>query len=701
VVGATLPPRVKTARMPGEGWLFAVDWRDLYYRGLVTGSGSEAPLRPGAQVGPYEVLGHLATGGMGEVYLAKRRGIGGFERTVVLKIMLQHLTHDERFSAMFIDEARISSQLSHPNIVQVFDLGRAEGGALYLAMEHLHGQSTATCLKQSAQSRTYLPETTVARIVCDAVSGLAYAHGAVGPDGQPLGFVHRDVSPENLFVTYAGPTKVLDFGVAKVRDRISKTQAGEFKGKVGYMAPEIIRGEPVDARADLFSVGVVLFEMLTTRRLFHAAVPATALHRVLQAPIPEVRRVRPEVDPELDRLVQELLVRDPAARIQSAEEVADRLERWLAPREGTQKHVGQWMRSNFADALMVSNRIVQAAEGTGSVNPADLAEARRLGGEGLADTLVLELSTEEREGQEAAAMARVVASEADSDTGWIERSSIGRGALGVFLSVAVAAGLAFLGWRYLEAQRAAFAAGTTVAPRLVIEAPLAEGDGSSYFQVKQAEGEGPAPVLWASASLPEGQGPIRDAIAAQRDKIVGLELPEIPAPLEVGVFAGRVYGTYRLAEGRPLSEVLAKEVIPPERGRHLLTELGEILAEAHEVGLLHGALDPGVIWIERGDGVRLLAFQGGMAAPTPPSRYRAPEQKPLEPGSPTADQYALGVLAAELLKLSDQEAAVRVAPIVARAQAVEPIDRYRSYREFWEQLSDVLGKRPLKKRRKG
>lgn len=666
----------------------------------MTGSGSEAPLRAGAQVGPYEVLGHLATGGMGEVYLAKRRGIGGFERTVVLKIMLQHLTHDERFSAMFIDEARISSQLSHPNIVQVFDLGRAEGGALYLAMEHLHGQSTATCLKQSAQSRTYLPETTVARIVCDAVSGLAYAHAAIGPDGRPLGFVHRDVSPENLFVTYAGPTKVLDFGVAKVRDRISKTQAGEFKGKVGYMAPEIIRGEPVDARADLFSVGVVLFEMLTTRRLFHAAVPATALHRVLQAPIPEVRRVRPEVDPELDRLVQELLVRDPAARIQSAEEVADRLERWLAPREGTQKHVGQWMRATFADALMVSNRIVQAAEGTGSVNPDDLAEARRLGGEGLADTLVLELSTEEREGQDAAAMARVAVSDADSDTGWIERSSISRGAIGVFLSLAVAAGIGFFGWRYLEAQRAAFAAGTTIAPQVVIEALLAEGEGSSYFQVKN-EGEGVAPLLWASAPFAEGQGLIKDAISAQRDKIVGLELPEIPAPRAVGVFAGRVYASYDLAEGRPLSEVLAKEVIPPERGRHLLTELGEILAEAHEVGLLHGALDPGVIWIERGDGVRVLAFQGGLAAPTPPSRYRAPEQKPLEPGSPTADQYALGVLAAELLKLSDQEAAVRVAPIVARAQAVEPIDRYRTYREFWEQLSYGLGKRPPKKRRKG
>lgn len=666
----------------------------------MTGSGSEAPLRAGAQVGPYEVLGHLATGGMGEVYLAKRRGIGGFERTVVLKIMLQHLTHDERFSAMFIDEARISSQLSHPNIVQVFDLGRAEGGALYLAMEHLHGQSTATCLKQSAQSRTYLPETIVARIVCDAVSGLAYAHAAVGPDGRPLGFVHRDVSPENLFVTYAGPTKVLDFGVAKVRDRISKTQAGEFKGKVGYMAPEIIRGEPVDARADLFSVGVVLFEMLTTRRLFHAAVPATALHRVLQAPIPEVRRVRPEVDPELDRLVQELLVRDPAARIQSAEEVADRLERWLAPREGTQKHVGQWMRASFADALMVSNRIVQAAEGTGSVNPEDLAEARRLGGEGLADTLVLELSTEEREGRDAAAMARVVASDADADTGWIERSSIGRGALGVILSLAVAAGIGFWGWRYLEGQRAAFAVGTKVTPGVVIEAPLAEGDGSSYFQVR-AEGEGVAPLLWASAPFTEAQGPIRDAIWSQRDKIVGLELPEIPAPLEAGVFAGRVYASYRLAEGRPLSEVLAKEVIPPERGRHLLTELGAILAEAHEVGLLHGNLDPGVIWIERGDGVRVLAFQGGVASPTPASRYRAPEQKPLEPGGPLADQYALGVLAAELLKLSDQEAAVRVAPIVARAQAVEPIDRYRSYREFWEQLSDVLGKRPPKKRRKG
>lgn len=664
----------------------------------MTAAQGEAPLKAGARVGPYEVLGHLATGGMGEVYLAKRRGIGGFERMVVLKVMLQHLAHDERFSAMFIDEARISSQLNHPNIVQVFDLGRTDTGALFLAMEHLHGQSTATCLKHSAQSRTYLPETIVARIVCDAASGLAYAHAATGPDGAPLGFVHRDVSPENIFVTYAGPTKVLDFGVAKVRDRISKTQAGEFKGKVGYMAPEIIRGEPADARADLFSLGVVLFEMLTTRRLFHAAVPATALHRVLQAPIPEVRRIRPEIDPELDRLVEQLLVRDPAARIQSAEEVADRLERWLATREGTQKHAGQWLRGAFADALQVSNRIVQAAEGTGSVDPNDLAEARRLGGEALADTLVLELSPEEREGKPEAAMGAVI--EADADAAWIGRSSIGRGAIGVVLGLGLLLALGGLAFRTLEARRAAFAAGTPVRSGLVVEAPLAEGEGNLYFTVND-EAAGRAVVLMASPALGEDLEAARAAVAEQVPKIEALGLPEIPTPLEVGTFAGRCYATYPLSEGRPLSEVLAKEVIPPERGRHLLTELGEIVAEAHEVGLLHGALDPGAIWIGRGDEVRVLGFRGGMGGPGPAGRYRAPEQKAGERSGPLVDQYAVGAIAAELLKLADQDAAVRVAPIVAKAQAVEPIDRYRSYREFWDHLGDALGKRPPKKRRRG
>ncbi len=652
------------------------------------------PLAPGSQVGPYEVIGHLATGGMGEVYLGRKRSIGGFERTVVLKVMLSHLTRDKRFAQMFIDEARIASSLSHPNIVQVYDLDRSEIGALYLAMEHLQGQSVVACLKKSAQAQSMLPVAVVARIVCDAATGLGYAHSAMDRQGEPLELVHRDISPENLFVTYAGPTKVLDFGVAKVRDRLAKTQQGEFKGKVGYMAPEIIRAEHVDHRSDLFSLGVVLFELLTCRRLFHASNPATALHRVLTAKVPPVSSVRPQVDPVLSKICMGMLERDPRFRIKSADEVADRLERWLAGQEGTSKHVGAWLREVFHDAHEMSAQIAQAVEHTGRVDPKVLERARALGGEELEDTLIRGLSVEETAPSQPAS-TRAFNEPAQTftggeglgdaiDTGWIVRARAARWLLGLLLIAVLGGGFALGGSKVKER----LLKGPAIGPyRMVTQ--LEQTPLGTLQEVTKDEKQ--ALLLFASSSDLR-QEELYGWVQVAATHVDSLDDPQIGTMVKVGKHEGGVYTAFEWSEGRSLAEVLERELIPRAKGRKLVLDLLAAFVKASEHGLVHGRLEPNLVWMRRDGEPRILGFQMGYLAPgqADSSKYLAPEAKIGERQSAAGDQYALGVLINEVLRAADQEAAIRVAPMIAKATAVNPLARYRTMAEFRQDVARGL-----------
>lgn len=659
-----------------------------------------APLGPGAMVGSYEVIGHIATGGMGEVYLAKKRGIGGFERSVVLKVMLQHLAHDERFARMFVDEARIVSQLSHPNIVQVFDLDRAESGALYLAMEHLVGQSVAACLKVSAKAKETVPVEVAARIACDAATGLAYAHTAVDQQGEPLGLVHRDISPENLFVTFAGQTKVLDFGVAKVRNRLVKTQHGEFKGKLGYMAPEIIRGERVDERSDLFSLGVVLFELLTTRRLFHAPNPATSLHRVLTLDVPSVQELRPEVDEELARIVTKLVAKDRDRRMLSAEEAAERLERWLKPRQGTGKDVGAWMREAFRDAHRLTSRIAEGLDKTGQVDPADLARARALGGEDLDDTLVRDLTTGERVRRSAKREAARALAELDHqgtvpgeelDTTWVARAHYGRWLFGGLLLFGLLGGGGFLLQRVIQEGRTPLPVVGLSVGGYVVEETLVESSEGAIYRVR-GPGGGPPLLMRVSRRL-STPGPFEAGLSKAQKKLAAG--PKAGRIRDVGSDGGRVFFVIDWREGRTLETLLEREVVTPKRARRIVSRLAEAIAAAEQRGLIHGAIRPSDVWVtRRGTRITLLGFRMGHPVPEapPPARYLAPELTQNEASRPDAssDQYAVAVIAQEILRASDQRTAVRAAPVIAKATAVSRMDRYRSNALFSRALSRAL-----------
>jgi hypothetical protein len=269
-----------------------------------------APL--GQPFGRYELLTLLAYGGMAEVYLARMTGVGGFTRLLVIKRILPHLTGDPDFVEMFLNEGRIAARLAHPNVCHVYELGEVSG-ALFLAMEYLEGLAWSDLSPLVPRDGGF--ELRLAAAVLGQVcEGLRYAHELRDVDGTPTPVVHRDVSPQNLLITTDGVAKLLDFGVSKVLTESSRTRTGMLKGKLPYMAPEQIRGEPVDPRADVFSMGTVLWEALTGDRLFRRDSDYQIWHAVTEEPIPTVTSRRPGLPRQIDAVVGRALERDLARR---------------------------------------------------------------------------------------------------------------------------------------------------------------------------------------------------------------------------------------------------------------------------------------------------------------------------------------------------------------------------------------------------
>ncbi|HYH99563.1 protein kinase domain-containing protein [Hyalangium sp.] len=285
------------------------------------------PVTTPRRFGNYVLIRKLAEGGMAEIYLAKQLGAEGFERDVVLKCMLDHLTQYREFVSMFLDEARLAARLHHPNIVQITDLGVADN-RYYICMEYLAGDDLDAVIAAAHYQREGVPIPIAARIILSTLEGLEFAHG-YQEQGQPLGLVHRDISPSNIFVTYQGTVKVLDFGIAKASSRMTQTQPGLLKGKWGYMSPEQARGEPTDARSDLFSLGVTFHELLTARRVFERDNEIGVLLALMAQPIPPPSHTRPEVPPALDRIVMKALERRAEDRYASAAEMRADLEEFL------------------------------------------------------------------------------------------------------------------------------------------------------------------------------------------------------------------------------------------------------------------------------------------------------------------------------------------------------------------------------------
>src|SRR5678815_2754644 len=266
------------------------------------------------RLGKYQLLRKLATGGMAEVFLAKTDGPMGFEKMLVIKRILPHLAEDPQFVEMFLGVAKLAARLNHPNLVQLFDFGEAEG-SYFIAMEYIDGPTLRLLLSRARDLRAPISLGVAARMVSSAAEGLAYAHDFRDHvTDVPLHLVHRDVSPDNILVSRSGAVKLVDFGIAKARGQSHHTRAGTVKGKVAYMAPEQLRGEPLDRRVDLYSLGVVLYELCTGRMPFEANSEASMVRAVLyDAAIPAVKRV-PTLPRTIQGILEGLLAKDRNAR---------------------------------------------------------------------------------------------------------------------------------------------------------------------------------------------------------------------------------------------------------------------------------------------------------------------------------------------------------------------------------------------------
>lgn len=284
------------------------------------------------QLGRYQVLKELATGGIADVLLARASGLEGFTRHVVIKRIRRELASEQRFVAAFLDEARIAASLHHHNIVQVYDIGE-QHGAYFFAMEYVHSEDVRTLLGRVRERNEVVPLDQVVAIITATAAGLHHAHEAVGPQGQKLDVVHRDVSPSNILVGYDGSVKIVDFGLAKAAMRTNTTAAGTIRGKASYMSPEQCRGDAIDRRADIFGLGIVMYELVTAQRLFKGANDYETMEAVVEGEIPPPSTTRRDVPPSLDAIILCALAKDPNERFQTAEAFREAVERFAVDAE--------------------------------------------------------------------------------------------------------------------------------------------------------------------------------------------------------------------------------------------------------------------------------------------------------------------------------------------------------------------------------
>jgi len=296
--------------------------------------------------GDYELLRHIATGGMAEIFVARRRA--GLDRVLIIKRMLPELAVRPDFVEMFVDEARLTASLQHPHVVRVEELGRVDN-AYFIAMELVDGPHLGALFAHSLRARRPLPIELCAWIVARAADGLDYAHTLNDPaTGKPLRLVHRDISPQNILVSKDGEVKVTDFGVAKSTNQQTKTRTGIVKGKVSYMSPEQCLGDLIDHRTDVFALGVVLYELLTRRRLFRDKSDLLVMQRITTEDVPPPSTVNTGVDGRLDAIVKRSLERDPDRRYQTAGDFAEDLDAWLlkAGQRADELTLSQWFASH-------------------------------------------------------------------------------------------------------------------------------------------------------------------------------------------------------------------------------------------------------------------------------------------------------------------------------------------------------------------
>src|SRR5215467_7842743 len=276
----------------------------------------------------YRITERVAAGGMAEVFRGVAESLQGFKKNIAIKRILPSLTKNKKFVAMFLDEARLSLSLQHANIVQVFDIGHSED-TYFIVMEYVDGIDLKALTEWRRRIGRRIPIAHTLYIVMEICKGLSYAHEMVSPEtGRPLGIVHRDISPPNVLISKQGEVKVVDFGLAKATSQIETTDPGVVKGKMSYLSPEAARGEEVDSRADIFAVGILLYEMLTGKRLFYGETDYQTVELVRNAKVPPLRPQNPQVEPELEDIVRKALSKNKEDRYQSATDLQDALAQY-------------------------------------------------------------------------------------------------------------------------------------------------------------------------------------------------------------------------------------------------------------------------------------------------------------------------------------------------------------------------------------
>ncbi|MBX2987484.1 MAG: serine/threonine protein kinase [Bdellovibrionaceae bacterium] len=308
--------------------------------------------------GKYILLEKLAAGGMAEIYLAKSLGAQGVNKFLAVKRVLPQFSENPEFKEMFREEARVSVNLRHSNVVPIFDFGE-EKNQFYLVMEYVEGRNLRQILNELKKHQVQFSIEQICYVIREAAGGLDHAHRCIdGSTGRPLNIIHRDISPQNIMVSFEGEVKIIDFGIAKAESQVEATKAGTLKGKFGYMSPEQADGHQIDVRTDIFSLGIVFWELLANDRLFTASSEAAILRKIRECQIPSIRKINPNVPPELEKIVNKVLAKDPNLRYQTAAALHKDLNRFLNTQypDFNAQDFAVFVKNTFASTYQESRR---------------------------------------------------------------------------------------------------------------------------------------------------------------------------------------------------------------------------------------------------------------------------------------------------------------------------------------------------------
>ncbi|MBM4279832.1 MAG: serine/threonine protein kinase [Deltaproteobacteria bacterium] len=349
----------------------------------------------GTRFGKYTLLNRIAVGGMAEVFLARQEGLEGFEKTVCIKRIRPHLSSQASFVRMFLNEAKLAAQLNHPNIVQIYDLGRVND-SYFIAMEYISGRDMSRIIPKAEKAGISFPMIYALRIASNVCEGLYLAHTKTDAYGNPLNIVHRDITPENILVSFNGTVKIVDFGIAKANSQLEQTRAGEIKGKLSYMSPEQCMGHSLDARSDIFSFGSVIYEWITGYKLFTGENEMAILKSIIDGKIYPPSYFKEDVPEAVERILMKSLEKDKTKRYQSAWEMQFDIDTYLASSEFTPSniHLSNFLKQIFGDEIEREKELLLKHKEESERNPRagqgseeEVLELEEVGGRALTDSI--------------------------------------------------------------------------------------------------------------------------------------------------------------------------------------------------------------------------------------------------------------------------------------------------------------------------